>query len=223
LQAMSAVHRLLVQREPPLALLLAPPFGRASSDPGYIAAYPPGIRENGGQYTHAAAWSVIAFALLGQGAQAAALFAILNPITRTRTPEDVQRYKVEPYAVAADIYSVEPHAGRGGWTWYTGSAGWMYRAAMEWMLGFRVHYRSLTLTPCVPEWWAGFRIAFRYGSARYDIVVENPDRVSHGVAHAELDGTALAPGAPDIELIDDGQVHLVRVVLGQITVARASA
>jgi cyclic beta-1,2-glucan synthetase len=221
--AMSAVDRLLVRRDPPLALLLAPPFSRGSNDPGYIAAYPPGIRENGGQYTHAAAWSVIAFTLLGQGAQAAALFAMLNPITRTRTPEEVQRYKVEPYAVAADVYSVEPHAGRGGWTWYTGSAGWMYRAAMEWMLGFRVQCRSLTLTPCIPEWWTGFRIVFRYGSAGYEIVVENPDRVSHGVAHAELDGRALAPGASYIELIDDGQRHLLRVVLGQYTVARASA
>ncbi len=223
LEAMAAVHRLLIQREPPLALLLAPPFGGATTDPGYIAAYPPGIRENGGQYTHAAAWSVIACTLLGQGEEAASLFSILNPITRTRTPEDVQRYKVEPYAVAADVYSVEPHAGRGGWTWYTGSAGWMYRAAVEWMLGLSVEAQRLRLTPCIPAWWPGFQIDYRHGSTRYIITVRNPDSVCHGVVHAELDGRALAPGLPDIDLVDDGKVHRVAVILGRTTAGRATA
>jgi cyclic beta-1,2-glucan synthetase len=222
LEAMSAVERLLIRHEPPLAPLLAPPFEHPAADPGYIAAYPPGVRENGGQYTHAAAWSVIAFALLGQGDEAAALFAILNPVNRTRTPFDVQRYKVEPYVVAADIYTVEPHAGRGGWTWYTGSAGWMYRAAVEWMLGLRVQGAHLALTPCIPAWWPGFQIAFKYRSARYDIVVENPDHVTDGAIHADLDGRTLAPGVPRIELNDDGKVHRLRIVLGQTAAARAA-
>jgi cyclic beta-1,2-glucan synthetase len=223
LEAMASSQRLLIQHEPPLALLLTPPFAHSLPDPGYIGAYPPGIRENGGQYTHAAAWSVIALTLLGQGAEAAALFSILNPVTRTRTPADVQRYKVEPYAVAADIYSVEPHAGRGGWTWYTGSAGWMYRAAVEWMLGFHVQGTSLLLTPCIPAWWPGFQISYRYRSSRYEIVVENPDRVSHGAVHAELDGRALGPGVPTIELVDDGQVHRWKVILGEVAAVLASA
>jgi cyclic beta-1,2-glucan synthetase len=223
LEAMSAVERLLIRHDPPLALLLAPPFEHPAADPGYIGAYPPGVRENGGQYTHAAAWSVIAFALLGQGDEAAALFSILNPVTRTRTPFDVQRYKVEPYAVAADIYTVEPHAGRGGWTWYTGSAGWMYRAAVEWMLGFHVQGANLALTPCIPAWWTGFQIVFKYRSARYDIVVENPEHVTDGAIHADLDGRTLAPGVPRIELIDDGQVHRLTVILGQVSAVRASA
>jgi cyclic beta-1,2-glucan synthetase len=223
LEAMSAVRRLLLQPEPPLALLLAPPFGDSATDPGYIGAYPPGIRENGGQYSHAAAWSVIAFALLGQGAEAAAVFSILNPVTHARTPAEVQRYKVEPYVVAADIYSVDPHAGRGGWTWYTGSAGWMYRAAVEWMLGFRVQGTRLLLTPCIPACWPGFQIVFRYRSSRYTIVVENPDHVGHGAVHADLDGRRLPPGVPAIELIDDGQMHRLTVILGQAAAARASA
>jgi cyclic beta-1,2-glucan synthetase len=222
-EAMSAVARLLITRAPPLALLLAPPFAHATADPGYIAAYPAGVRENGGQYTHAAAWSVIACTLLGQGEAAAALFSLLNPITRTRTPEDVARYRVEPYAVAADVYSVEPHAGRGGWTWYTGSAGWMYRAAVEWMLGLRVEGQRLRLTPCIPAWWPGFQIDYRHGSARYLIDVGNPDGVCQGVAHAALDGRALAPGVPLIDLIDDGQVHRVAVVLGPCSEGRATA
>jgi cyclic beta-1,2-glucan synthetase len=167
---------------------------------------------------------VIAFALLGQGDEAAALFSILNPITRTRTPLEVQRYKVEPYAVAADIYSVAPHAGRGGWTWYTGSAGWMYRAAVEWMLGLHIHQGThLTLTPCIPAWWPGFQIGFKYRTARYDIVVENPDHVCHGTIRANLDGHPLASGIPRIELKDDGQVHRLTVILGEIAAVRARA
>ncbi len=121
-----------------LVLLFTPPFDHILHDPGYIKGYPPGIRENGGQYTHAATWTVIAQAILGNGTQAAKLFSFLNPISHTSTRADVQRYKVEPYVVAADVYSVTPHVGRGGWTWYTGSASWMYRAGLEWILGLRV-------------------------------------------------------------------------------------
>ena len=128
---MAAVDRHLIQREDRLALLFAPPFDHTALDPGYIKGYPPGLRENGGQYTHAAAWSVMAFATLGEGDKAAELFSMLNPINHTRTRADCDRYKVEPYVVAADMYSGAPHVGRGGWTWYTGSAGWLHRAGVE--------------------------------------------------------------------------------------------
>ena len=164
----------LIRRDAGLALLFTPPFDRSAHDPGYIKGYPPGIRENGGQYTHAATWSVIAYALLGQGDNAWELFSILNPINRTSTRVDVNRYKVEPYVVAADVYSVAPHVGRGGWTWYTGSAGWMYRAGLEGILGFRVRGGSLFLTPCIPKKWPRFEIVFKYRSSRYDIQIENP-------------------------------------------------
>ena len=131
---------------------------------GYIKGYPPGIRENGGQYTHAAAWSLIAFATLGQGDKAADLFSLLNPVNRSSTRSDAQRYKVEPYAVAADVYSVAPHLGRGGWTWYTGSAGWLYRAGIEAILGVRREGAFLLLAPCIPKAWPGF--ALRAARAR---------------------------------------------------------
>ncbi|MDH4172660.1 MAG: glycosyl transferase, partial [Betaproteobacteria bacterium] len=211
-RAMAAVEQLLIRRDEGLALLFTPPFERTALDPGYIKGYPPGVRENGGQYTHAAAWSVMAFAALGEGDQAASLFSLLNPIHHASTRADVQRYKVEPYAVAADVYSVFPHVGRGGWTWYTGSAGWLYRAGIESILGFRVQGDVLILDPCIPRAWPGFEIVYRHRSARYEIAVENPRGVSRGVTSVELDGKVLAEGR--VALVDDGAVHKVRVVLG---------
>jgi len=213
--AMAALDERLVRRDDGLALLFTPPFERTPLDPGYIKGYPPGIRENGGQYTHAAAWSVIAFAMLGDGDKAGGLFSLLNPINRSNTRAGVRRYKVEPYVAAADVYSVAPHVGRGGWTWYTGSAGWLYRAGLEAILGFRVQGGFLLLDPCVPKAWPGFEISYRYRSARYHMVVENPHGVSRGVASAELDGKLL-PGSPvRIPLADDGELHKLRVTLGQ--------
>ena len=156
-QAMSAVEEHLIRRDAGLALLFTPPFDRTPLDPGYVKGYPPGLRENGGQYTHAAAWSVIAFTMLGQGDQAASLFAMLNPINHSRTRTGLQQYKVEPYAVAADIYSVAPHAGRGGWTWYTGAAGWLYRAGVESILGLRKQGDHLVADALHPEAVAAFR------------------------------------------------------------------
>jgi cyclic beta-1,2-glucan synthetase len=214
-RAMSAVGSQLIRRDTGLALLFTPPFDRSIPDPGYIKGYPPGIRENGGQYTHAATWSVLAYAQLGQGNNAWELFSLLNPINRTSTRADVHRYKVEPYVVVADVYSVAPHVGRGGWTWYTGSAGWMYRAGLEGILGFRVQGASLVLTPCIPEKWPRFEITFKYRSARYEILIENPKGVSRGIAHAELDGQTLPSGSNTrIALVDDGNTHSVRLVLG---------
>ncbi len=213
-RAMAAVEEHLVRRDDGLVLLFTPPFDQAPLDPGYVKGYPPGIRENGGQYTHGAIWSVIALAMLGDGDKAGELFSILNPINHANTPDAVQRYKVEPYIICADLYSTPPHVGRGGWTWYTGSAGWMYRAGLEWILGFRLEGAALILDPCIPRAWPGFAIAFRYRSARYDIQVENPRGVSRGVVQVELDGVALPGNRARVPLADDGATHRVRVVLG---------
>jgi cyclic beta-1,2-glucan synthetase len=197
-----------------LVLLFTPPFDHSDVDPGYVKGYLPGVRENGGQYTHGAIWSVLAFAELGDGDKAGELFSILNPINHASTRAGVHRYKVEPYVMAADVYAEPPHVGRGGWTWYTGSAGWMYQAGAEWILGFRLRGTTLRIDPCIPRAWPGFEIDFRYHSARYEIVVENPHGVSRGVASMELDGHELADGAVSIPLADDRATHHVRVVLG---------
>ena len=213
-QAMAAVDEQLIRRDDGVALLLAPPFDRSLHDPGYIKGYPPGLRENGGQYTHAATWSVIAFTKLGQGDKAAALFSMLNPINHTNTRTGLRRYKAEPYAIAADVYSVAPHVGRSGWTWYTGAAGWLYRAGLEGILGFHLQADQLLLTPCVPKAWPRFEISFKYRSARYEILVLNPDAVSSGVLCAAVDGESLAAGESRILLRDDGLTHHVRLTLG---------
>jgi cyclic beta-1,2-glucan synthetase len=212
-RAMAAADNQLVRRQDGLILLLAPPFNHTSHDPGYIEGYLPGIRENGGQYTHAATWMLIAFAALSDGDKAMELFRMMNPIHRTNSRAGVQRYKVEPYVVAGDIYAESPHVGRGGWTWYTGSAGWLYRAGIEWILGFRLRGMMLAIDPCIPRDWPSYSIEFRYHSASYKIKVENPSRVSRGVALTELDGKVLA-GAADIPLLDDGAIHNIRIVLG---------
>jgi cyclic beta-1,2-glucan synthetase len=213
-RAMAAVEKYLVRRGEGLVLLFTPPFDHASPDPGYIKGYLPGVRENGGQYTHAAIWSVLAFAALGDGDKAGELFSLLNPINHANSRAGVYRYKVEPYVVAADIYAEPPHVGRGGWTWYTGSAGWMYRAGIEWILGFRIRGTMMHLDPCIPRAWRGFEITFRYHSSRYEIVVENPQKVARGVCSIEVDGASLPAGSMDIQLADDSATHHVRVILG---------
>ena len=211
---MAAVDHHLVRRGDGLVTLFTPPFDHSDLDPGYVKGYVPGIRENGGQYTHGAIWSVIAFAALGDGDRAGELFALLNPINHTSTRAGALRYKVEPYVMSADVYSEPPHVGRGGWTWYTGSAGWMYQAGLEAILGFQLRGTSLTIEPCIPRSWPGYEIDFRYHSARYEIVVENPNGVSCGVRSVELDEVALPAGTFAIPLSDDGRTHRVRVVLG---------
>jgi cyclic beta-1,2-glucan synthetase len=213
-QAMAEVDKTLVRRDDALVLLFAPPFENPSHDPGYIAGYPPGIRENGGQYTHGAIWSVIAFAMLGDGDKAAGLFSLINPINHARTPQAALLYAVEPYVVAADVYGIAPHVGRGGWTWYTGSAGWMHRAGLEWILGFRVEAGELLIDPCIPKAWPGFDIVFRHRTATYNIRVDNPHGATRGIAHATLDGVALEGAQPRIKLDDDGKTHTVHIALG---------
>jgi cyclic beta-1,2-glucan synthetase len=213
-RAMAAVERELIRPNDGLALLFAPPFDKTPLDPGYIKGYPPGIRENGGQYTHAALWSVMAFAELGEGDKAAGLFSLLNPINHARTRADVFRYKVEPYVVAADVYAMPPHVGHGGWTWYTGSAGWMQRAGIESILGLRMRGSFLHLDPCIPKFWRNFEMTVRYRSARYEIRVENHDRVARGVRSARFDGSAITERPLRVPLLDDGTTHHVQVTLG---------
>jgi cyclic beta-1,2-glucan synthetase len=216
IQAMASLDRQLVHRGDRLVLLFTPPFDKTPLDPGYIKGYPPGIRENGGQYTHGAVWAVMGFAALGQGDKAAELFSMLNPITHTATRAGVLRYKVEPYVSAADVYSVPPHAGRGGWTWYTGSAGWLYRAGVESILGLRVQAESLVIDPCIPAAWPEFSMTLRYRGAVYEIAVHNPENVSRGVVAVELDGTAKAvpDGKARVNLCQDRGVHAILVTLG---------
>jgi cyclic beta-1,2-glucan synthetase len=192
-KAMESLDKMLIDRTNRLALLFTPPFDKTSMEPGYIKGYPPGLRENGGQYTHAAAWSIMGFAALGQGDKAAELFSLINPINHSNSRANIHRYKVEPYVAAADVYSVAPHAGRGGWTWYTGSAGWLYRAGIESILGLRLEGDILILNPCIPTGWKGFDLKLRHKGADYEIVVLNPDGVSRGVIGATLNGVAHAP------------------------------
>jgi cyclic beta-1,2-glucan synthetase len=211
-RAMDSVRTHLVRRGARVVLLLTPPFDRSTQQPGYIKGYPPGVRENGGQYTHAAAWIVMALAKLGSGDEAAELFHTLNPVNHTRTGGDVARYQGEPYVVAGDVCGRPEHAGRAGWTWYTGSAGWMYRAGLESILGLRRHGASFELDPCIPASWPEYAITWRLGRTRYEISVTNPERRCRGIASARLDGVPVDPRA--IGLVDDGRTHEVRVVLG---------
>jgi cyclic beta-1,2-glucan synthetase len=213
-RAMTALEQRLIRPLDGLALLFAPPFDKTVLDPGYIKGYPPGIRENGGQYTHAALWTVMAFAILGQGDAATALFSLLNPINHTLSAKHVRRYKVEPYVVAADIYAIQPHVGRGGWTWYTGSAGWMQRAGVESILGLRIRADVLYLDPCVPKDWPQFEIVFRHHSARYIILVDNPRQAGHGITSITLDGTMLPGSIARLPLMDDGTTHRIELTLG---------
>jgi cyclic beta-1,2-glucan synthetase len=211
-RAMDAVKERLVRPNDRLVLLFTPPFNKTLRDPGYIKGYPPGIRENGGQYTHAALWTVWAFAELGQGNLAEQLFRFLNPIYHSDTMDKARRYRVEPYIMAADVYSMPPYTGRGGWTWYTGSGGWMYRLGLEAILGLRKIGTMLRIDPCIPDAWSNYEITYRNGATVYRIRVENPLGVSRGVKEVMLDGEVL----PDqgIPLLNDKHEHRVSVRMG---------
>jgi cyclic beta-1,2-glucan synthetase len=213
-RAMAAVDKYLVRRDEGLILLFEPPFDVSNPNPGYIQGYPKGVRENGGQYTHAATWVALAFAMLGDGDRAAECFSILNPISHGASHAAIHRYRVEPYVVCGDVYSMPPQVGRGGWTWYSGSSGWMYRVGLESILGFQLCGDRLKIDPCIPRAWPGFEITYRYKSSRYEIAVENPNGVSRGIFSAELDGRPLADDPGAFPLLDDGGVHAVRIVLG---------
>ena len=178
--------------KPDVALLFTPPFDHSMPDPGYIKGYPPGLRENGGQYSHAAMWAVLAQTRLGNGDAAGALFALLNPINHALTPAEAARYKVEPYVIAADVYSVAPHAGRGGWTWYTGSAAWMYRAGIEGLLGITRQGDTLCFAPCFPKGWPQVELRLNLGPAPCVVKILNPLGLGTGLKAARLNGEDIA-------------------------------
>jgi cyclic beta-1,2-glucan glucanotransferase len=211
--AMNSVDEHLVNRAYKQILLFDPPFDWAPVDPGYIKGYVPGVRENGGQYTHAAIWVVLAFALQGEGDRAYELFRMINPVYQTRSEKDVMRYKIEPYVVSADVYSASPYEGRGGWSWYTGSAGWMYRVAIEAILGFKLRGSRFTIDPCIPSAWQKYELVYTNHQARYRIVVENPHGVSRGVESVELDGELMEDKW--VPLSEDEELHLVYIVMGK--------
>jgi cyclic beta-1,2-glucan synthetase len=220
-RAMDGVRAHLVNRGSQTILLLTPPFDHAPPDPGYIRAYIPGIRENGGQYTHAAVWVVMACARLGNGDEAVELFHMLNPINRTRTSAGIERYKAEPYVMPGDVYANRMHDGRAGWTWYTGAAGWMYRVGLESILGLRRRGAMFEMDPCLPSAWTECSISWRIGATRYEITVSNPDRRCRGVAEALLDGIGVDPHA--IPIVEDGATHAVTIVLGDRGQSKASS
>jgi cyclic beta-1,2-glucan synthetase len=217
-EAMASVDHQLVDHENHIALLFKPPFDGGTANPGYIKGYPPGVRENGGQYTHGAIWSIFAWTKLGDGDRGGALFDTLNPILHSDSADAVDRYKVEPYVSCADVYSASPYVGRGGWTWYSGSGAWLYRAGLEALLGFQLHGDRLRIDPCIPKHWDGFQLIYqRRGRANvtteYRIEVENPQHVCRGVRWVELDGVTL-PASEAIALVDDGNSHTIRLRLG---------
>ena len=214
--AMQSVLDRLVRPQDRLLLLFTPPFDKTIHDPGYIKGYLPGTRENGGQYTHAATWTAWAFAALGDGKQAGTLFDLLNPVFQSDTQAKASVYRVEPYVICADIYSQAPYVRRGGWTWYTGSAAWMYRLGLEAILGFHKIGNSLHIDPVIPPAWDGFEIRYQFGDAVYLIEVHNPEHVARQVRQMLLDGQPLKDGT--IPLVDDKQEHRVEVTLGNLII-----
>jgi cellobiose phosphorylase len=210
--ALRSLEENLVREADDLILLFTPPFDKTTADVGYITGYPPGVRENGGQYTHAATWVAMAFARQGDGDKAVRLLRMLNPVEHARDEKDCERYKVEPYVMPGDVYSLAGHVGRGGWTWYTGAAAWTYRVWLEEILGFQRRGDTLTINPVIPKDWSGFRLRYRFRNTIYRIAVENPDHCSRGVTLMELDGVAVFNKI--VTLRDDALPHEVRVVLG---------
>ena len=208
-QAMNAVDQRLIRRESKLIQLFDPPFDKSPLNPGYIKGYIPGVRENGGQYTHGAIWTAMAFALMGESERAWELFALLNPMQHGATAEQIATYKVEPYVIAADVYAVAPHIGRGGWTWYTGSAGWMYRFLTETLLGVHLEGNRLRVTPRFPASWTSYKIHYRHRQTLYHITISRlaPDRT--GANELSLDGQTLAEET--IPLTDDHLEHFVEL------------
>lgn len=187
-RAIDAVQERLISWHDRLVLLFKPPFDHGPLQPGYIKGYVPGIRENGGQYTHAAVWVLLAHAKLGRGEAVGGLLDLLNPVHLTATPERLNRYKVEPYVIAADVYGRSPQIGRGGWTWYTGSAAWFYRVVIEAVLGVGCRGNRMSVNPCVPGRWKDFELTYRFGRSPHVIKVENPAAVETGVKEMFLDG-----------------------------------
>lgn len=208
--AMEALDKHLVRRDHALIQLLDPPFDKSDLNPGYIKGYVPGVRENGGQYTHGAIWAAMAFAALGDSRRAWELTAMINPLNHAKSVAAIAAYKVEPYVVAADVYAVSPHTGRGGWTWYTGSAAWMYRLVVESILGLRLEVDKLRFAPCLPAAWEAFKVHYRYRETVYHISVLQA-HARNGEMSVTVDGIEQRDQA--IPLVDDRQEHSVEVRL----------
>jgi cyclic beta-1,2-glucan synthetase len=203
-----------VRRDDALVKLLEPPFDKSDLDPGYIRGYVPGVRENGGQYTHGAIWAAMAFAALGERERAWELLTMINPVNHALSPDAIAAYKVEPYVVAADVYALTPHVGRGGWSWYTGSAGWMYRLIVESLLGLKLEGDKLHLAPCLPVDWPMFKMQYRYRKSVYRIVVSQKREGDDGIATAmsvTVDGVLRHDRT--IPLVDDQREHSVEVIV----------
>jgi cellobiose phosphorylase len=209
--AMESVDRLLVRRDARLIEVLDPPFDKSPLNPGYIKGYVPGVRENGGQYTHGAIWTVMAFAALGDPKRAWELFTLINPVTHAATPEAIALYRVEPYVVAADVYAAPPHTGRGGWSWYTGSAGWMYHLITESLLGLRLDVDKLRFAPCLCPGWSSYKIHYRYRETSYHITIRNGGS-GLAVKRVVVDGGEQAEMS--VSLVDDRSDHNVEVEVG---------
>jgi cyclic beta-1,2-glucan synthetase len=225
---MASVKQWLIKPEQGLALLFTPPFDNTPQEPGYIKGYPPGLRENGGQYSHAAMWAILAYTELGEAQIAYDLFTLLNPINHARDAQQSARYKVEPYVVAADVYSVAPHLGRGGWTWYTGAAGWMYRAGMEGILGIHREGNQLTIRPCIPAVWPGFEASIHVENTDYTITlsrsaegaVEGSAEGSEQALAAVLDGVKIVVNNNTVCVPLEGGKHRLEIVLAATAIAK---
>ena len=202
------MNKRLVRRNHALIQLLDPPFDKSDLNPGYIKGYVPGVRENGGQYTHAAIWAAMAFAALGDSKRAWEMLEIINPVNHSKSREEIDIYKVEPYVIAADVYALTPHVGRGGWTWYTGSAGWMYRFITESLLGLRLEVDKLYIEPCLPANWETYKIFYRYRETIYNINIYKTDD-SNAEPSVTVDGVIIID--KNIPLVDDRQIHTVDV------------
>ena len=209
--SMNSLEINLIDRENGLIKLLDPPFENGKIDPGYIKSYLPGVRENGGQYTHGAIWAIIAEAILGFGDKAVDMFNLINPIEHAKTKESANKYKVEPYVISADVYSNRNLTGRGGWTWYTGSSGWMYTAGIEYILGLRVENNILKIKPCISKEWKEYKINYKYKNTIYHIVVRNPESKCTGVSKMYCNGSEVYN--KEIELIDDGEIYNLEIIM----------
>ena len=209
--SMNSVENYLINYKEGLILLFTPPFDTGYLKPGYIRGYVPGVRENGGQYTHAAVWVIYAYSLLNMGDKAVKLYDLINPINHTKTSLDCDKYKVEPYVMAADVYAAKPYTGRGGWTWYTGSSSWMYRIGLEEILGLHIKGNSFTIKPCIPENWSEYKITYKYKSSIYNINIQNKSGSSTDVKSVKIDNKILADNT--VSLFDDGLVHFVEVIM----------
>jgi cellobiose phosphorylase len=211
-EAMESLNKYLVKEDEGMILLFTPPFDEGNINPGYIKGYVPGVRENGGQYTHAATWVIKAYAMMGKGDKAWNLYNSINPINHTRTSKECLKYKVEPYVMAADVYSTNSHIGRGGWTWYTGTAGWMYKVGIEDILGLKKYGDEIEINPCIPKDWKEYLIEYKYGKSKYNILIKNPNKVNRNVKYMIINGNKNKSNK--IKLIDENKEYNVEVILG---------